>query len=510
MAKSKEPPHALDTETAIISHLLAGKPPSAWPTLRDLCPQIGAFFGRNNRAVVIAMNEVAAAGGRVEYQTIKDMLGRIGLSQMMDAVKRCEREACPSVAFGAPPDAKDSALEWIGGDSVLMAYMDTYAPPSGHAQNCTIIHRLWKLRKAVSVVSELDTILSRVSARDEMDLEIDTAIASLSALKSDNKRTASTMSKAGELSLDQHDNRTPEKPPVQCARWGIPILDRNFPLRRNTVMILAAEPGCGKTSLALHALMQTAADFHESAAMATLEMPAVDLANIVIGRELGVPGTVVEQGRLMTSQREKATAILARWRGEDALLRDECHGATTCDAICSWARERHLVGGGRLALLVIDHLQEIARKDDRQSEYESINYSMTSLRQLAMSLGICVLLLSQYRKDDGKHRGPPRRKGNADLHGSGNIEKVAAGILHLHRPDRGSKVTNCFVDKHRYGVPSEFNLMFHAAEGQRFEEEPPQFKNEPQQTIGLSTAQKAYSDPTTEEDRFKEANDGTM
>ena len=364
------------------------------------------------------------------------------------------------------------------------------------------------------MVSELDTILSRVSARDEMDLEIDTAIASLSALKSDNKRTASTMSKAGELSLDQHDNRTPEKPPVQCARWGIPILDRNFPLRRNTVMILAAEPGCGKTSLALHALMQTAADFHESAAMATLEMPAVDLANIVIGRELGVPGTVVEQGRLMTSQREKATAILARWRGEDALLRDECHGATTCDAICSWARERHLVGGGRLALLVIDHLQEISRKDDRQSEYESINYSMTSLRQLAMSLGICVLLLSQYRKDDGKHRGPARRKGNSDLHGSGNIEKVAAGILHLHRPDRGSKVTQCFVDKHRYGVPSEFNLMFHAAEGQRFEEEPPQFKNEfknePQQTLGLSTGQKAYSEPTNEEDRFREENDGTM
>ena len=233
---------------------------------------------------------------------------------------------------------------------------------------------------------------------------------------------------------------------------GLRDLDRRINgLNKSDLIILAARPGMGKTTIALNILSAVAKKTQKTVAFFSLEMSREQLATRLLANESFVENQKLITGRLNDDDWEKISLAGAALSQTDIRV-DDNPSITVAEmnALC-----RRL---DNLGLVVADYLQLMTSSGyGRQSDnrVQLIGDISRSLKIMAKELNVPVLCLSQLSR--AAESRPDKRPLLSDLRESGAIEQDADQVLLLYRDDYYNKespdknIAEVIVAKNRHG-----------------------------------------------------------
>lgn len=359
-------------------------------------------------------------------------------------------------AEGKTPDAP-AVADLVQQDGVergyLMQLMDVACAPAALDQNIAAIKRSTRLR-ALSRLGE--SIVERAHSGDEPNSIAGDAAKALDELDSSGGDLIDGTAAALDF-YNAYDQRTSGH--SVCVPVGISGLDTLFGggLLNNGLYIMAARPGCCKTTLALQ-IADTVAQNAGGVLFVTLEMDATQLTARRVARATGIPSNRLLMGTLTDREMERVTQEFKRLNRSPFYL----NKAVRCSVSDVRALARQIK---ELRLVVIDYLGLLKPEGKHASRYEEITAISGDLKALARSLGVPVLCLAQLNRASEQRQ--DKRPSLADLRDSGAIEQDADGVLLLHRedlywaerPDEGQPVTvECILAKHRHGAVGTVTL----------------------------------------------------
>lgn len=241
---------------------------------------------------------------------------------------------------------------------------------------------------------------------------------------------------------------------TQGVQTGFRRLDKlTRGLKAGQLIVLAARPGCGKTSLAM-SIAANAAMAGRSVGVFSLEMATAELAGRMICAVSGVSITDVEAG--VINGEDQRSITLSGVRLSKAPLYIDDKGGLSLGQLS--ARARRMLHRNKVELLIVDYLQLLRGSNLKASRYETVTEISTGLKALARDLGIPIIALAQLSRSIEKEGN--REPYLSDLRDSGSIEQDADLVGFLHQPDPESDLVNLHVRKHRSGPTGTIPLVF--------------------------------------------------
>lgn len=236
---------------------------------------------------------------------------------------------------------------------------------------------------------------------------------------------------------------------------GIDKLTGGF--QRANLIVLAARPGVGKTSLALNIAQNVAVEGKAPVAVFSLEMSAQELGERMMCSSARVSSHKLRTGSLSGDDYAKLVQAAGELEKADLFI-DESAGLNMFELR---AKARRLKTKTPLALLIVDYLQLMAgdgRADNRQQEVANIS---RSLKQLARELDVPIIAVSQLNRSPEARA--DREPQLADLRESGAIEQDADMVMFIYEDpsDPSSKgVVKLKIAKNRNGPTDTLRLAF--------------------------------------------------
>jgi replicative DNA helicase len=231
-------------------------------------------------------------------------------------------------------------------------------------------------------------------------------------------------------------------------------------LQRSDMVILAARPSVGKTSLALSIGHNAAKRFNQRVAFFSLEMSREQVVQRLMSAETGIDSQRLRRGDIAEEEWGrfvKATSDLA----ETLFFIDDTPGISALE-LRTKARRLHAEVG--IDLLVVDYLQLMRgdfRSENRVQEISSIS---RALKALARELNTPVLALSQLSR--GVESRTDKRPILSDLRESGALEQDADVVIFIYRDEMYNEntdrknIADIMVAKHRNGPTGTVALYF--------------------------------------------------
>ena len=232
-------------------------------------------------------------------------------------------------------------------------------------------------------------------------------------------------------------------------------------LNKSDLILLAARPGMGKTSMALNILLHAGKYSGKSVVFFSLEMSAEQLGMRLISAESFVDNKRLVTGKLNESDWEKIAAASASLN-QTKILIDDNPALSVADMNAKCRRVDDL------GLVVIDYLQLMQSAggrtragDNRQQIVSDIS---RSLKLMAKELNVPVLCLSQLSRANESRN--DKRPMLSDLRESGAIEQDADIVLFLYRDGYYNKdsenpnLAECIIAKNRHGETGTVELQW--------------------------------------------------
>ena len=195
------------------------------------------------------------------------------------------------------------------------------------------------------------------------------------------------------------------------------------------LIVIAARPSMGKTSLALH-LAHHAARTGVGVGMFSVEMPSRSLYQRMITTEAGVNGQRARRGRLSDADWDDVRDAAASVH-DLPLYVDDRSGITPMQVR---ARAHEWAAQHEIGMLVADYLQLMTPGVKKGTREQEVSYMSREMKGVARDLGVPLILLSQLNRAveqrDDKH---PRL---SDLRASGAIEQDADVVAFIYRAER--------------------------------------------------------------------------
>ncbi len=244
-------------------------------------------------------------------------------------------------------------------------------------------------------------------------------------------------------------------------------------LHEGELIVLAARPGIGKTSLAMNVALHVAHRASRAVAVFSLEMPSTQLLTRMLATHARVDMKRLRGGRLSPADEERIQNAAAELYNLKFYIDDT--GALSSFDLRAKAR-RLKQKDPTLGLIVVDYLQLMQQKSKSESRQIEVAEISRALKQLAKELEVPIVALSQLnRKVEERKGGKPML---SDLRESGAIEQDADVVLFIHRDDdsdeeggggpRTMVPVELIVAKQRNGPVGSIDLLFQA-EYTRFE-----------------------------------------
>lgn len=243
---------------------------------------------------------------------------------------------------------------------------------------------------------------------------------------------------------------------------GLKDLDRKINgLNKSDLIIIAARPGMGKTTMALNILANVAKTTQKTVAFFSLEMSQEQLASRLLSCESSVDSNKLTTGRLEVDDWEKIGTASAALAQTDIRVSDNpTISVTEMNALC-----RRL---DNLGLIVIDYLQLMTKADkDARSAENRVNVVAEisrALKIMAKDLNVPVICLSQLSRASESRT--DKRPLLSDLRESGAIEQDADQVIMLYRDDYYNpnspekNICEAIVAKNRHGEPGTVKLQW--------------------------------------------------
>jgi replicative DNA helicase len=252
-------------------------------------------------------------------------------------------------------------------------------------------------------------------------------------------------------------------------------------LARSDLVILAARPGMGKTSLALNIAMNVAKE-EMPVAIFSLEMTKEQLAARILSAEGRLDHQIFRMGVTGNAQTVwDDVAGITEVLGTRPVYLDDT-SAITVPEMKSKIREvnnrRLAEGQKKLGLIIIDYLQLMSSSRRIDNRVQEVSEITRSLKLMAKDLQAPVLVLSQLSRSTEKGR-PDHRPMLSDLRDSGSIEQDADIVLFLYReayyvrddPEVDMMAAECMVAKNRHGETGTVNMVWDGGHTRFYEPE---------------------------------------
>ena len=246
---------------------------------------------------------------------------------------------------------------------------------------------------------------------------------------------------------------------------GLSDLDRRMTgLNPSDLVILAARPGMGKTSMALNMALHAGKTSGKAVVIFSLEMSKEQLAMRLISSECFVDNKKLLTGQGLEMDDWKRIGAAANALARTNILLDDNPSLTVADMNAACRRVENL------GLVVVDYLQLMQSAgtgksyagENRQQAVSDISRAM---KIMAKELRVPVLCLSQLSRSNEKE-GKVRLPRLSDMRESGAIEQDADIVMFIHREDyydentENKNIANCIIAKNRHGETGVVDLQW--------------------------------------------------
>ncbi len=261
--------------------------------------------------------------------------------------------------------------------------------------------------------------------------------------------------------LDDLDDLHKRKGEVLGVPMGFRDLDKILGgLQDNDLIIVAARPGMGKTSLALTMALNAAKYHKKCVAIFSLEMSNEQLVQRLLSQESRINSQRLRLGQIRDDEWDRvaeAAAIL----GESAIYIDDSAAITPFELR---TKARRLHAQNSIDLIIIDYMQLMHGGTRSENRVQEISLISRSLKQLARELRIPVVALSQLSRQVENRA--DKRPQLSDLRESGSIEQDADVVMFIYREDQYKEdserqnIAEIIISKHRHGPTGSVDLYF--------------------------------------------------
>ncbi len=372
--------------------------------------------------------------------------------------------------------ARRTDLDAVGGVSYIASLVDGVPRIANIEHYAGIVKEKSLLRKLVHSAND---ILNR-SFSDEEDpgLLLEEAEKAIFQIGQERSRTGFAPLQELLASAYRHMEHLHEhKGVVTGVATGFTQLDQMMSgLQDSDLIIIAARPGLGKTSMALNIAQHVTVKQQKVVGVFSLEMSSQQLALRLLCSEARVDSHKMRSGFLSKQDWTLMAGALSRL-SQAQLFIDDTPGISLLEMR---SKARRLASEQGLDLLIVDYLQLMSgevsgrrRQENRQQEISTIS---RSLKALAKELNVPLIAISQLS------RAPEQRRGNhepllSDLRESGSIEQDADVVLFIFREsfykkeedlDDEDRYAQIIIGKQRNGPTGRVKLAF-VDEWTRFE-----------------------------------------
>ena len=429
-AAGKLPPQNLDAEKSLLGAVLIDE-----EVLADVTEHVrpGDFYDKNHGLIFAGMVRLFEKHKPVDLLTLTDELKR-----------------------------KDE-LELIGG-SAYLTELTNYVPTAAHAEAYAemvaqkAVRR--RLIKASADITELGYDESTTTQELLEKAEAELFSVSDQSLKQDLTSLESILADSFDRIEELHKN----KGALRGIRTGYRDLDNmTAGLQKSDLIILAARPAMGKTTLVTNLAYNVATIEKKPVLFFSLEMSKEQLVDRMLADASGVDSWNIRTGNLSDDDFAKLSEAMGEM-AEAPIHIDDTPGLSVLEMRTKARRAAH---DNELGLIIVDYLQLMqATNNHNGNRVQEVSEISRGLKLIARELNVPLIALSQLSRSV-ESRTPPIPQ-LSDLRESGSIEQDADIVSFIYRPGyyepdnpEVQNITDLIIAKHRNGPVGKVQLYFH-------------------------------------------------
>jgi replicative DNA helicase len=430
-ARAKIPPQNIDAEKSLLGAVLIDEEvlPDATETVKAI-----DFYDKSHEVIFDSMVSLYEKHKPVDLLTLTDEL------------------------------KKKKQLESIGGSSYL-AELTNYVPTAAHAQayaeivaKCAVRRRLIKASADITELSyDEDSEITELLGKAEAEL-FNVSDQSL-------KQDLTSMEDILNASFDRLEELHKNKGAIRGLKTGYRDLDnKTAGLQKSDLVIIAARPAMGKTTLVTNLAYNTATINKKAVLFFSLEMSKEQLIDRMLADASGVDSWNIRTGNLSDDDFSKISDAMGEM-AEAPIFIDDTPGMTVMEMRTKARRAAH---DNELGLIIIDYLQLMqgsGRNGNEFNRVQEVSEISRGLKLIARELDVPVVALSQLSRSVESRN--PQIPQLADLRESGSIEQDADLVMFIYREDyynpdtERQHITDLIIAKHRNGPTGKVELYFH-------------------------------------------------
>ena len=396
------------------------------------------FYDKFHSVIFYAITELAKAKKAVDIVTVTEELRRSG------------------------------SLEAVGGASYLMELVSMVPAPTSVKYYADIVREYSTRRRLIEASEKIER---RSSSGEEVSDVLEYAESEILKIGQDNQRQDFVpLTKI----LEENSKRMQELSELGYGELiglstGFAELDKmTLGLQASDLIVLAARPGEGKTSLALNIALNAAMKKNAVVMIFSLEMDSRSLVQRLLSSYAEIDLKMIRSGQVLKNKALATKLGEAEKEIARAKIFIDDTSAIKINEIKNKCRRKK--AGGRLDLVIVDYLQLMdfggdgktsSKIENRQQEVATLT---RMLKQLAREMECPVLVLSQVTREGGKRAKPAL----TDLRESGAIEQDADIVMFIYQaPDTDDgaapdpNLTRVLaIEKHRNGETGNITLRW--------------------------------------------------
>ncbi|MGO4549969.1 replicative DNA helicase [Lysobacter sp. 2RAF19] len=425
------PPQSVEAEQAVLGGLMLA--PDAYDRVADLLVEPD-FYRRDHQLIWRAIRELAERNKPYDAVTLGEWFESMGLA------------------------------EQVAGGAYLIELASTTPSAANIKAYAEIVRDKAVLRQLIDVGTEIVNDGFMPEGRDSAELlaKAEQDVFAIAEAGARGRTDFTPVNKALSEAFDVLQKRYESGGSITGLPTGYTEFDEmTAGLQPTDLVILAARPAMGKTTLALNMAEYAALKTKKAVAVFSMEMSASQLALRLISSVGRVNATRLRTGQLEDEDWSRVTGAIRQLREAKVFIDDT--PALSPDILR--AKARRLKREHDLGLIVIDYLQLMAVPGNSENRATEISEISRSLKGLAKELNVPVIALSQLNRS--LETRTDKRPVMADLRESGAIEQDADVIVFIYRddyynkensPDKG--LAEVIIGKQRNGPTGSIKLKF--------------------------------------------------
>jgi len=424
------PPHSVEAEQSLLGGLMLDQ--RAWDEIADAV-SAEDFYRADHKLIFATIGVLAALDQPADAITVSEYL------------------------------EQQNQLKDVGGLDYLGQLVNETPSAANILAYAHIVRERAMLRQLIEIGGDIAASAHDVEGRSVTEL-VDLAEQKVFDIADRGQRSGTGFKSLKEIlpgTVDRLDRLQHSKDDITGIPTGFKALDEiTSGLQPGDLVIIAARPSMGKTSLAMNIAENTAIGHKKATAIFSMEMSAEQLSFRMIGSVGRVNQTKLRSGNLSDEDWTRVGSTITMMSSAPIFI-DDAPGLSPTEVR---ARARRLKRTDNLELVIVDYLQLMAVSGTSENRATEISEISRGLKALARELNVPVVALSQLNR--AVEQRPDKTPQMSDLRDSGAIEQDADVIIFIYREEQYDKdtprkgVADIIVGKQRNGPTGTLNLTF--------------------------------------------------